>query len=143
VSVALAPVLALMVAGIAQATTGPAPALPSCPSSTLCAFQNSGYGGTRWQFAYSSHVHDTWFWIGSGANDQVSSYYNHRAFTSWFDKACPANQDNWFVPGGEALSNLAGINYISDNTPVNDSFSAVALMSSASSSNVLPVHGSC
>ena len=119
--------------------------LPSCPASTLCTFQNANYntnGGTRWNFPWSSYPHGTWFWIGSGANDHISSFYNHRGWTSYFDKNCPANKPDWANAKYEtADSNLAG-NYWTDMTTVNDSISAIALGTSTSITDY-PSSGSC
>jgi peptidase inhibitor family I36 len=146
--------LFLMAPGSAQAATGrswagpvsvsaPAAAtLPSCPTSTLCTFQNSGYTGTRWNFAYASEPHGTWFFVGSGANDQISSYYNNRAWISYFAKNCRVD-DLWtYSFGGVAVSNLNdGLHNWPNGTTGNDSISAIAL--GTSSTVVVPNHGAC
>jgi len=122
-----------------------ATALPSCPASTLCTFQNANYnanGGTRWNFPWSSYPHGTWFWIGSAANDKISSLYNHRGWTSYFDKNCPANRPDWdYLKYESANSNLAHASWPSFTT-VNDSISAIALGTSTST-NTFPASGSC
>jgi Peptidase inhibitor family I36 len=154
VAVAVVPALLISMSSPAQAATinpvGKAvvlsssdiAALPSCPTSTLCTFQNSGYGGTRWNFAYSSRPHNTWFFVGSAANDQISSFYNHRAWTSYFAKACPAGS-NWAASaGGSAVSNLNdGQHTWQDGTNANDSISSIALGTSTGIS--YPNHGGC
>jgi Peptidase inhibitor family I36 len=118
--------------------------LPSCPSSTLCTFQNYAYGGTRWNFPWSSYPHGQWFWIGSGPNDKISSLYNHRGWISDFAKNCPADNNAVYI-GGEGhvynLNNGSSSNTWQDNTSVNDSISAIALWTSNTPS--YPPHGSC
>ncbi len=151
VTAALAPALILTVSGTARAATtadraswssSTAVALPSCPTSTLCTFQNSGYTGTRWNFAYNSEPHATWFWIGSAANDQISSFYNHRAWTSYFAKNCPADSQWAATLGGGFVSNLNDGHHTWPNgTSANDSISAIALGTNTGVS--YPAHGSC
>jgi Peptidase inhibitor family I36 len=148
---ALAPALLLLTTSVtAQAADMGSPAslsssttaLPSCPSSTLCTFQNANYMGTRWDFPWSSYPHGTWFWIGSSANDKISSFYNHRGWTSYFARNCPADKVDWASAKYEgANSNLAN-NYWNDLTTVNDSISAIALGTSTST-DTFPAHGSC
>jgi hypothetical protein len=118
--------------------------LPSCPSSTLCTFQNSGYGGTRWNFPWSSYPHGQWFWIGSAANDQISSFYNHRGWISDFAKGCPAGNNAVDMVGEGHVYNLnngSSSNTWQDGTSVNDSISAIALWTS--NTPTYPAHGSC
>jgi hypothetical protein len=110
------------------ASPAAAAALPSCPDSTLCTFQSAGYGGTRWNFAYSNRPHGTWFFAGSGTNDQISSLYNHREFVSDVSKNCPVNVDWEGIAGGQAISNLNdGHHAWPDGTNGNDSISGIAL----------------
>ena len=115
----------------ARLAAAAAAALPSCPASTFCTFQNANYnanGGTRWNFAYSSHPHNTWFWIGAGANDKISSFYNHRAWATWQAKNCPADSTfRTFAFGGGAEPDLTVLQWAADGSPVNDSLSALAL----------------
>jgi hypothetical protein len=118
--------------------------LPSCPTSTLCTFQNSGYGGTRWNFPWSSHPHGQWFYTGSAANDQISSLYNHRGWVSDFSKNCPADSNAVYILGEGHVSNLnngSSSNTWQDGTSVNDSISAIALWTS--DTPTYPAHGSC
>jgi hypothetical protein len=152
VAAALAPALILTVSATQAAATGdlvglpssPDVSLPSCPSSTLCTFQNSGYGGTRWNFPWSSYPHGVWFWIGSAPNDQISSFYNHRGWISDFAKGCPAGNNAVDTPGEGHVSNLnngSSSNTWQDGSTVNDSISAIALWTS--STPTYPPHGSC
>lgn len=151
VAAALAPVLILTVSSAAQAATpaggglwssSTAVTLPSCAASTLCTFQNADFGGTRWDFAYNSHPHAEWFWIGKAANDQISSFYNHRAWTSYFAKNCPAD-DLWEASAGTGyVENLNdGLHFWPDGTNANDSISAIAL--GTNTGIHYPAHGSC
>jgi len=119
-----------------------AAAAPSCPGATLCTFRAANYGGTRWTYAYASRPHGVWFFVGSGANDQISSIYNHRAWTSYFAKNCPAD-GNWNVmAGGTLIPNLNdGQHHWQDGSNANDSISSVAL--GTSTAVVYPAHGQC
>jgi Peptidase inhibitor family I36 len=149
IAAALVIPLMLAVPGVAAARTAsstspasPATALPSCPASTFCTFQNVDYEGTRWNFAYNSYPHNTWFWIGAGANDQISSFYNNRSWATWVAKNCPADQYHSFYPGGWAIPDLTSYSWL-DGSPVNDSFSALALATNNGNPPPGPAHGSC
>jgi Peptidase inhibitor family I36 len=106
-----------------------APNLPSCADGTLCTFQNSNYQGTRWDFAYNCYPHDQWFFVCSGANDQISSYYNNRAWVSYTAKNCPADSLWAVIPeNGGYASNLNNGHWLwQDDTSMNDSISVIAL----------------
>jgi Peptidase inhibitor family I36 len=147
------PALTLALSGAAQAaspagggiwSSSTAATLPSCASSTLCTFQNANFGGTRWNFAWSSRPHGEWFWIGQAANDQISSFYNHRAWTSFFAKNCPATDNLWEGSAGSGyVENLNdGEHFWPDGTNANDSISAIAL--GTNNTFFKPAqHGSC
>lgn len=152
----LAPALLLAVPAATQAATAAhgarwpsssVVALPSCPASTLCTFQNYGYGGTRWNFAYSSRPHGVWFYVGNAANDQISSFYNNRAWTSYFAKDCPAGSNWAATAGGGYVYNLNdGHHFWQDGSSANDSISAVALGTNTGVSYPAhgnPAHGGC
>lgn len=151
VAAALVPALILTVSATTQAATtadgaswsaSTAVALPSCPTATLCTFQNYNYGGTRWNFPYSSYPHAKWFWVGSAANDQITSFYNHRAWTSYFAKNCPADSQWAWTTGGGYVANLNDGHHTWPNgTNANDSISAIGLGTSTGVS--YPAHGSC
>ena len=136
---------AKMAGHTSSARLAAAVALPSCPASTFCSFQNANYnanGGTRWNFAYSSYPHGTWFWIGAAANDQISSFYNHRVWTTYAARNCPANKPDWSqAPGYGYNANLSNTVWPSLNI-VNDSISALAFGTSTST-NTWPASGSC
>ncbi|HEY6315901.1 MAG TPA: peptidase inhibitor family I36 protein [Streptosporangiaceae bacterium] len=152
VATALAPALILTVSATAQATTTPdfvsIPSstddipLPSCPAETLCTFQNYNYGGTRWDYAYSSHPHNQWFYVGSHVNDQITSFYNNREYASSFAENCPADNNAYWIAGGGHISNLNNGHYHwPDGNNMNDSISAIALNTSNNPS--YPAHGNC
>jgi hypothetical protein len=146
------PVLILTVSSAAQAATpagdglwssSTAATLPSCATSTLCTFQNADFGGTRWDFAYNSRPHAEWFWIGKAANDQISSFYNHRAWTSYFAKNCPADRQAEASAGSGYVENLDdGLHFWPDGTNANDSISAIALGTTNTTTQNI-AHGSC
>lgn len=98
--------------------------LPPCGNGTLCTFKDANYrnGGSRWNFNFNSHPHNLWFYVGTGVNDQISSFYNHRAWTSYFSQNCPATFPVLGAHRNSAISNLAAI-----SGGWNDSISAIGL----------------
>jgi len=148
---ALVPALAFAVSGTAPAATAaqavsssPSIALPSCPTSTLCTFASNSYGGTRWNFPYASYPHNVWIYVGSAANDNITSLYNNRTWVSWLDKDCPASQYSYPVQGQQSIANLNNGSWFWDQSNgsigMNDSTSAFALQESTT---VAPGSDSC
>jgi len=146
---ALAPalLLALPVAAGAAATNAAgtssfavAPAAASCPASTLCAWRDIQFGGTRWTYPYASYPHGVWFFVGSGRNDAISSFYNHRAWTSYYANNCPADADYNWIPGGAQVPDLRFVNF-PDNGAANDRTSALGL--GLNTGVHTPGHGQC
>jgi hypothetical protein len=147
-----APALILALAGAAEAgthvvghQTAPAVTTPNCPSATLCTYQNSDYNnngasGTQWNFPYNSTPHLQWVWIGSSANDQISSLHNNRAWISYVNKDCPASNQSYAWAGGSAPKNLQNWSWPNGNN-MNDSISAIALGTSSTTQGIS--HGSC
>jgi peptidase inhibitor family I36 len=152
VAAALAPVLILTVSSAAQAATpadgGPwssstAVTLPSCPSHTLCTFKDADFKGTRWNFDYNTRPHAEWFWIGNDANDDITSFYNHRAWTSYFAKNCPADSQWQPSAGTGFVENLNdGLHFWPNGTNANDSISAIGFGTTTSTTQRM-AHGSC
>lgn len=147
--------LPLVLSGAAQAgtlgaahrafTAVPAVTTPNCPSSTLCTYQNKDYNnngasGTQWNFAYNSTPHLQWVWVGSAANDQISSLHNNRAWISYVNKNCPANNQSVAFAGGAAPKDLTTWLW-PDGSQVNDKISAIAMGTSSSTQGI--AHGSC
>jgi len=112
-----------------------------CPSSTLCLFQNHDFnmnGGSQWNFAYSTRPHDSWIYVGDGANDQTTSLLNNRTF----DSAFAENKVQIFMDSCVDVAGNGGdesqtgqifdlsISRWSDGSKMNDSISAVLLKSS-------------
>ena len=119
-------------------------ALPSCPSSTFCAFQDANYKGTRWNYAYNDRPHNTWFYLGDAANDKISSFYNHRAWATYMDKNCPADSNHsTYYSGGGSESNLTVLQWAIDGSPINDSLSALAFDTNNNNPPPYPSHGGC
>jgi Peptidase inhibitor family I36 len=130
--------LILVMSGVAEANTP-----PNCPSSTLCTYQNAQYnqnGGTQWNFPYSSTPHQTWTWVGTQANDKISSLYNNRAWVSYFGKNCPVDSQTYAFVGGEKVQDLTGWQW-PNGSGMNDTTSAIALGTSTSTQRLY--HGSC
>ena len=107
----------------ASSAVGPA---VSCPSSTLCAWKDIQFGSTRWTYPYSNYPHGVWFPVGSGRNDAISSFYNHRAWTSYYANNCPADADYNWIPGGAQVPDLRFVNF-PDHGSANDRTSALGL----------------
>jgi Peptidase inhibitor family I36 len=130
--VAATPALALAVVVLPSAT--PAYAY-SCGLNELCTWQNSNYGGTQWNFGIGGEGY--WWYVGDGANDQISSIYNHTGgWKAWVDKDCPAGGQYTWIGNGSQAPNLAN-NKWPNGTTMNDSISAFGL-----DDNSVPAHGS-
>lgn len=145
----LAPALGLSVSGAAQAATHGASkplATPvNCPAHTLCTYENANYNnsganGTQWNFNYNTSPHLVWFYVGSAANDKISSMYNNRAWVTYVNKSCPAGTNSYAFAGGTKPANLASWGW-PDGTGMNDSISAIAFGTSTTTQGVL--HGQC
>jgi Peptidase inhibitor family I36 len=140
VAVALVSAVIIAVSSSAQAATDTDPIelssstdvpAPSCGASTLCTFQNANFNettaGSRWDYAWSSRPHGVWFYVGSGANDKISSLYNHRGWTSFFGKNCPIDNNLVYENNESYDPNLNVGDRWQDGSSVNDSISAIAL----------------
>jgi hypothetical protein len=117
--------------GLAALSDGPASAdTPSCPASTFCMWQDHGYGdigGTSYFYGYASRPHNVWFFVGTGANDQASSFYSNRAWTTAFAKDFNSNptQGQWACALGHSrVGDLANERWL-DGSGMNDSISAL------------------
>lgn len=56
----------------------------------LCMYHDGDFNGTIWVFTQSVDGYNQWNYVGSSANDQVSSLYNYRQHTAWLDMDSPA-----------------------------------------------------
>jgi hypothetical protein len=137
---ALAPAIGL--AASALPFTAPAaqaaPAVGGCPVSNFCAWQNSGYGGTRWDYQRQTGF---WWYVGAAANDQISSFQNNRAAYAYIAKDCPAASDWTWIDAGSLNSNLAGSKW-QDGSSINDSITAVGEGAVGQAEPTEPAHGS-
>jgi hypothetical protein len=104
----------------------PVSATVSCPSGNLCTFDSANFRGTHWFFAYNNRPHAKWFFVGNGANDKITSFINNRAWTSYFDKDCPASAQDGYALGGYENSNLSTSEW-PNGTSANNSISAIGL----------------
>jgi Peptidase inhibitor family I36 len=103
--------------------------LSSCGAHTLCLWENSGYSGTQWSYAYADYAHDSWIYVGAAANDQASSLYNNRGDYSDISKNSPPSsngQTQACVQPGDSVSDLANYEW-TNGTAMNDSISAFDL----------------
>lgn len=138
-AIGAASVLALALTGVALSSAAPASAsTSSCALYALCTWQNANAGGTQWNFTVTnSQPSGYWWYVGSAANDQISSIDNrHTATDATFNKDCPAGSDAFLVDPSSYVSNLAN-GYYSDLTSENDSISAWAV------GNSYPASGNC
>jgi len=109
----------------------------SCAQNTLCTWQNSGFGGTQWNFRVSSGQNGGFWWfVGSAKNDQISSIVNNNLFTkAWVDKDCPAGGNYTWIGASQSAPDLTK-NKWPDGSTMNDSISAWGISSG------VPAHGS-
>lgn len=139
---ALAPAIGLAATALpftapaAQAAQA-APAVGGCPVSTFCAWQNSGYGGTRWDLTKQLNF---WWYVGAAANDHISSLQNNRTGYAYIAKDCPAASDWTWIDAGSLNSNLAGSKW-QDGSSINDSITAFG-EGTAGAGVSEPAHGS-
>jgi hypothetical protein len=139
---ALATISVLALGVLIGLATGPASAAtpnlgnPSCPGSTFCMWQNQNYGangGAAYFYAFSAHTPNQWFSVGSGANDQASSFFANRLWTTAFAKNFNSNPTTgqWAcVLGGDQVTNLGDFLW-NDGTKMNDSISALYFWTSS------------
>jgi hypothetical protein len=107
---------------------------PSCGASTFCMWNNINYTGTRWSYPYADYSHNSWIWVGGGANDQAASIYANREYSTGIAQNNPPGSGgtSCFVgPGG--YSDLYGYRWPVTNAPVLFSISAIFLHSSRDS----------
>jgi Peptidase inhibitor family I36 len=104
--------------------------MSQCPNHSLCLWHDSGFAGTLWVRTYGNVSSNTWLWLGSSSfNDQASSLYNKREYSSGVDKNYPANSpDSYCFDGGVSFNNLANVPW-PDGTTMNDSISSYYLSS--------------
>lgn len=112
--------------------------------NTLCSFRDANYSGTRWLFHNTSGQPCCYWWyVGSSANDQISSLFNmstHSQF-AYVAKNCPADSQWTWLDQGYGAPNLAN-NKWPDQSSMNDSISAWAFGPGGQPSPAFPPHGS-
>jgi Peptidase inhibitor family I36 len=120
-------------AGLVPTATSPTPqagvkpdGLGSCPSSAFCMWENNAYGGTQWTYSINSYPQNSWFYVGSGANDHASSYYNDRVHSTYINQNYPANGGQACLPAGSTNENLGNFDW-PNGQGANDSISAIYL----------------
>ncbi|HKT01248.1 MAG TPA: peptidase inhibitor family I36 protein [Rugosimonospora sp.] len=116
----------------------------SCPSGHICAWRDSNYSGTQWNYAGNSfQPAGYWWYVGSAANDQISSIWVNLPSTqrAWLDGYCIAvsDEETW-MPAGSKAPNLANNNWLGSvgRYDMNDSITSWAITSASGS----PAHGS-
>jgi len=136
----LAPAVGLTLAAVPFVTPA-AEASPSCPVHHFCTWQNAGYSGTEWQlYLTGGRQTHTWWFVGSGANDQISSYYNATLDYAYIAKDCLADSLWTYITYGNFNPNLAP-NKWQDGSSINDSISSFAIGASGQGVS-FPAHGS-
>jgi hypothetical protein len=116
---------------VSQNLTAPA---AGCPSSTFCLYGGVSYSGTQWDYAYSSHNHNTWLSVGSGANDQAASLQNSRAWTTKVGQNYPESGGYRCYDGNTQVADLSQISYVNDTTHLYHTISSYDLKTSTVSS---------
>jgi hypothetical protein len=106
----------------------PAGSYTSCPSSAFCMWKDAYFGGTQWTYSINSYPQNTWFYVGSGANDQASSFYNHRVHSTYINQNYPANGGQACIPSEIIYENLFELAWGGGyGGNANDSISAIYL----------------
>lgn len=75
-----------------------------CAAHTFCMWNMANWFGEKWSFNYNTHAHNTWLYVGNGANDEANSLDNNRAWPTDVDRNFPANAQQACVRG--SVSNL-------------------------------------
>jgi len=141
---ALAPALGLTLAAApisTPAANAAAAVIPNCPLYDLCTWQNANYGGTQWRLNLTGgkQVH-TWYFVGSAANDQISSYYNAYVSYAYIAKNCLADSQWTYITAGHYNPDVVP-NKWPNGTGINDSISAYAIGAKGQGVS-FPAHGS-
>lgn len=106
----------------------------SCPSSTFCLYSGVGFSGTRWEYDYGSHSHNTWLYVGDGANDQAESLANNRAWTTKVGQNFPQSGGYRCLNGSLGISDLSQTPYQNNSTRLWHTISSFDLKTSLVSS---------
>jgi hypothetical protein len=109
-------VLVPQAAGAATAHRGASPnagaATTGCPSSTFCLWSDVTFGGTRFDYSYSGHRHNTWLYVGSNANDRAASLQNNRGWTTKVSQSYPESGGYFCWQGNTGSSDLLNRPYV-------------------------------
>jgi hypothetical protein len=92
-------------------------------------WQNINFGGTKWTYGISSYPQNEWFYVGSGANDEASSFDNDRVHSTYVSQNYPASGGE-YCEGSEGIQpELQKNTWPQNGDSMNDSISAIALES--------------
>jgi hypothetical protein len=127
------------VVGLNAGTASAAPVTnPSCPLKNFCMWQDANFGKnfntTHYFYDYNNVVHNQWVFVGNNANDQASSFYANKAFTTdigkdFIDAHTAPNQ--WAcVLGGHSRPDLSNERW-PDGSGMNDTISSIFLWESS------------
>jgi hypothetical protein len=114
----------------------------SCPSSSLCLWQDYAYSGTQWTFSISSWPQDQWDYVGGEANDRASALFNNRVHAALIGQnANPATEGGGIacINPGQSYEDLAEWHWPQNFASANDSVSGFVLYSEVSSCSGDPV----
>lgn len=96
----------------------------------LCAWHDSGYTGTFWDWKATGSNSYMWNFVGTSANDEASSAYNHRANATLLGKDMPGSAPDIVCAPAE----VAYYNFQSDVWPdgsgANDTISSFDFLGS-------------
>jgi hypothetical protein len=109
----------------------------------LCTWQNSNYSGTEWIYPEfgSGQGDGYWWYVGSAANDQISSLYNYTLSYAYVAKDCPADSQWTYLGIADGAPNLANSEW-PNLSGMNDSISAWSIGPDGETKPVFPDHGS-
>jgi Peptidase inhibitor family I36 len=98
-----------------------------CEYGYYCAWQNRNWEGTFW---FWGNPKNEWFYVGAGANDQISSDWNRHQNATYVSKDWPAGTYQFCITAGGSHESYES-NYPQPPYPnVNDTISALYLKTS-------------
>jgi hypothetical protein len=109
-------VTALLALGILPVAAGNASA--ACPVSTLCLYQNTGYGGGKYITEFDNNTYHNGDTFGNGYHlyDAVSSYENSFSSRCWFlFSGHYYSGSSWTVYPSERVRSMIGFNDVASS----------------------------
>ena len=99
-----------------------------CAYGYYCGWQNTKWSGSFW---YWGDPKNAWFYVGSSANDQISSDWNRHQNATYVAKDYPAGTYQFCISAGGSHESYVGGYYPQPPYPeVNDTISALYIKTS-------------